>query len=763
MLHSCAEALFAKSIEAVIANDQTGRVLYANPAACGLLGYSHSELMLLRSDDVVAGDSVKSTNGRTGDRAGRCWQGLIDLHHKDGTVIPFEASSVVISDHEGPLSVTFLHGIAEQYRSEEALRQSEERFRTVFEYAPIGMDLIDLDGHIFQANAAFCTLTGYAEEELLARTLQDITHPDDIAADLHQIQQLLNGEIRSYQIEKRYIRRDGEVVWVRFAASLVRDARGAPLHLIGQIEDITGRKRAEQELRASEERYRSLVNHLPAAVYVMAADENESLVYISPYIETLTGETPAEAQSLQEHWSVLVHPDDREGVRAEELRSEASGDIFCADYRHRTKDGDYVWVRDECVPLVDASGQLLGWQGFMIDISDRVRLEALEIESRTRAEQRDQLQVILDHLPVGILILREPDGQVEQANATAIQLIFAAGTIPSTLPIYRRDFRLVWSDLTPRMHHERLGVRALHGEVIRNEQLLLETADGRSTPVLAHAAPLPATAEGVTRSVLVLQDVTRLREAEQLKDDFLALVSHEFRTPITAIHGGAHLLHTQSAALDEATRGELLADIAIESDRLERRLQNILNLTAVMAGQLAVQTEPVMLSALVQEVATEMALQLPQQTLHLEVPVQLPPAEADPALLAQVLANLYENAAKYSHEGTVITTIGFTTAESVVLEVSDTGIGLSPEQVERVFERFHRAGADPTVRGMGLGLYLSRYLIEAQRGTLTARSPGLGQGATFIVTLPIAREWAAAAGHDTLVDETEAIPWSVST
>jgi PAS domain S-box-containing protein len=133
----------------------------------------------------------------------------------------------------------------------EALRHSEERFRTAFENAPIGMDIVDLEGRFLQINSAFCELTGYTEQELLSRTFQDITYPDDLEADLALLNQLHAGEIPSYKMEKRYLRKDGQVIWGRVHASLVRDQRGVPLYFIGQIEDITARVWAEEELRAA--------------------------------------------------------------------------------------------------------------------------------------------------------------------------------------------------------------------------------------------------------------------------------------------------------------------------------------------------------------------------------------------------------------------------------------------------------------------------------------------------------------------------------
>jgi K+-sensing histidine kinase KdpD len=261
-------------------------------------------------------------------------------------------------------------------------------------------------------------------------------------------------------------------------------------------------------------------------------------------------------------------------------------------------------------------------------------------------------------------------------------------------------------------------------------------------PVLAQAAPLRDAAGAVSRAVVVFQDVTRLREAEQLKDDFLSLVSHEFRTPLTAIHGGAHLLAQQGEELDPETRRELLQDVVVESGRLDRMLANMLSLAAVMAGRLQPSTEPVLLEPVARKVAAEVATRSPDFVLQVDLPADLPPAEADPELLAQVLRNLYENAVKYSPGGGEVRTTATCQDGKIVLRVTDQGVGIAPEYVAEVFERFRRPGADPTVRGMGLGLYLSRLLVEAQGGRIAASSPGVGRGATFEVSLPIARGWA---------------------
>ena len=160
-------------------------------------------------------------------------------------------SNEVVRDAAGePLYfVAQVEDITQRRQTEKALREAEERFRRAFEDAPIGMALVAPDGRFLRVNRALSEITGYAEAELLGRTFQEITHPDDIDEDVAGTVQLLSGEIRTYRIEKRYLRPDGETVWVMLSVSLVRDEDGSPLYFVSEIEDISERKHAQEELQ----------------------------------------------------------------------------------------------------------------------------------------------------------------------------------------------------------------------------------------------------------------------------------------------------------------------------------------------------------------------------------------------------------------------------------------------------------------------------------------------------------------------------------
>ena len=157
------------------------------------------------------------------------------------------------TDDEAICMIGIIQDITERKRTEESLRESEERFKSAFEYTAIGMALTDINGRFLRVNRAWCEMIGYSEQELLNMTFQAITYPNDIELNQDYLHQLLAGEIDSFHIEKRYFHKCGHVIWVQLSVALMYDAHGKPLHLISQIQNITDRKQAETALRQAKE------------------------------------------------------------------------------------------------------------------------------------------------------------------------------------------------------------------------------------------------------------------------------------------------------------------------------------------------------------------------------------------------------------------------------------------------------------------------------------------------------------------------------
>ncbi len=354
--------------------------MYMSPRIEDLTGYTPEECkvsdMRWRMVHPEDRERMQSEDERTGE-PGEVFASEYRVLHRDGRTVWVRNESVLI---EGEASGSqywqgFILDITERRRVEVALRESEQRFRRSFDDAAIGMALVGTDGRILRTNRSLREILGYSEEELLVKTFQDITHRDDLDADLYHFGRMLAGEMRTYQVEKRYMHKEGHVVWALLSVSMVHDEEGEPLYFVSQIQDISERKRAEQKIREAEQRYRTLVEQIPAVTYIDPVDDPHTSLYTSPQIEQMLGYTPQEWQN-EKLWPKRLHTDDRERVLAADERFEAGGEeSFSEEYRLLAKDGSVVWVREEAVLVRDVAGEPLYWQGVFYDLTERKALE----------------------------------------------------------------------------------------------------------------------------------------------------------------------------------------------------------------------------------------------------------------------------------------------------------------------------------------------------------------------------------------------------
>jgi signal transduction histidine kinase len=244
--------------------------------------------------------------------------------------------------------------------------------------------------------------------------------------------------------------------------------------------------------------------------------------------------------------------------------------------------------------------------------------------------------------------------------------------------------------------------------------------------------------EGATLGRLfVFRDITRESEAERMRSAFVATVSHELRSPLTAIVGYTDTL-LSAGPWDAETQREFLEIIAQSAGKLTGLVDNLLDAAKVEAGVLQLDREPVRIERIAEQVLAHRRLIAANHQLRLEVEPDLPVAEADPIRVEQVLANLVDNAIKYAPDGGPITVRIRKADHELRVEVADEGVGVTPEQAERLFERFYRADSSVrrTTRGVGLGLFICRSLVEAHNGRIGVDSQP-GRGSTFWFTLPM--------------------------
>ena len=272
--------------------------------------------------------------------------------------------------------------VEERKKIEGVLRESEELFRRTFDEAPIGAAIISTDFRFQRVNSALCSITGYSQEELESLSFLDITHPEDRAENLKMAQKLASSELRDYQLEKRYIRKDGKIVWVRASIKMVRDEAGKPIYYLPMTENITERKRVEIELRESEEMYRLLIQSLPGVVY--KGQKDWSVEFFDEKAEGFTGYKVEEFCSGREKWSDLILEEDFDRAKEPFVRALKTDRSFVREYRIRCSDGKICWVQDRGTIVCDEKGEILYVNGVFFDITERKKLDEQLLEHQRK-------------------------------------------------------------------------------------------------------------------------------------------------------------------------------------------------------------------------------------------------------------------------------------------------------------------------------------------------------------------------------------------
>ncbi|HEY9619727.1 MAG TPA: PAS domain-containing protein [Crinalium sp.] len=540
--------------------------------------------------------------------------------------------------------------VRERKRTEEALRQAEEKYRSIFENAVTGIFQTTPDGHYISANPALVRIYGYG-------SIADLTaHLTDIGGQLyvdpnrrHDFIRLMAEQGAVSDFESQVYRRDGSIIWISENALAVRDAQGDLLYYEGTVEDISDRRQAESALKEREERFRSLVNNIPGAVYRCAYDETWTMEFLSDAIEDIVG-YPASHFTRDRLLTFIdiIPPEDavRIGLQVEQALAERRP--YMIEYRLITANGDIRWVYEQGQGVFSSEGSVLWLDGVIFDITDRKRTEE----------------------------------ELQKAKEAA-------------------------------------------------------------------------------------------EEANRAKSQFLANMSHELRTPLNAIIGYSEMLQEEAEERGYQAFVPDLEKVCGAGKHLLSLINDILDISKIEAGKMDLYIETFDIAQLVYEVETTIQPLAEKNTnlLRIECDRAIGTMHTDLTKVRQVLLNLLSNAAKFTQQGMITLTVereegvgcevwgvdggdgrdggdqgqtdlGFqgVSAAQVVFRVTDTGIGMTLNQMQRVFQAFIQADASTTRRygGTGLGLAISRRFCQMMGGDITVHSD-LGRGSTFTVRLPL--EW----------------------
>jgi two-component system sensor histidine kinase/response regulator len=703
------------------------------------------------------------------------------VRRRDGEYRWFKTRGMPVRDSNGTIIKWFGTGtdITELRETQEALRDSERRFRVFVDHAADAFYLTDEKGRILDVNGRACEALGYTRDEVIGMT------PSDFVSDLNftvvedRVRRLLAGE--TIRFEDEYRRKDGTVfpVEVRSKAFWEGD-RAFIVHL---PRDVTDRKQAEEKLRESEQRWRSLTEALPQLVW--SATSDGTCDYFSSQWTEHTG--VAEAELLGWRWLETLHPDDREPTRRFWLESVAGHHAYDIEYRVRHKGGEYRWFKTRGVPIRDTGGNIVKWFGTCTDIT-----ELRDSEERFRGT--------FENAAVGIGHLH-PTSRLLRVNEKGCAILG-----------YSRE-ELLGQNLLDFSHPDDLAITTeLLAGLLRGDSLgytvekRYRRKDGSfvwcqvAVSLQRDAAGEPAYAIGIIQDISERKQLEgELRQAKdaaeaanRAKDEFLANVSHEIRTPMNAIIGMTELV--LDTTLDEGQR-QSLKTVKSAADSLLGIINDLLDFSKIEAGKLELAPTDFSLRRAVADTLRALAVRAHKKGLELIYQVQPDVPDAligDVGRLRQVLLNLAGNAVKFTDGGEVEvrvevadsevrdqkaevrsqksevrnqrtdvraeTTALLTsdlcplTSDTVGLRftVRDTGIGIPAEQQERIFRAFEQEDTSTTRKygGTGLGLTIAARLVDLMGGTITVDSSP-GRGSTFVFTARFGRQAHATQSEST--------------
>lgn len=425
-----------------------GRILRANRAVCRLSGYTEAELQQRRDGDNTHPDDRQLQAEAFAELVSGARDSLVGERRyvrKSGEVFWARISLSLVRDSDGKPSylVGMLEDIDQQKQLWIELRESEERFRAMFEDAAIGIALTTLDGRMLQANPAVCRMSGSSADELRQRDDTANTHPEDRGLGADQVADMLAGRRATCQIEKRYVRKDGSVFWASVHLSPVRHPDGSPAYLVAMVEDIDDRKRMWAELKASQARFQAVFENAAVGIALLTLDRRP--LALNPVTQRIIGYSLDELARVDPRQLAL--PEDR-GLDVDWFEDLVAGrrNAYVMERRYRRKDGTVFWARINYSLVRDLDGQPDYLIGLIEDIDDQKRaterLAEQETRSRQLLEQRvaertrqlEQVNALLQHKAAEEAVVNERTRLARDLHDAVTQTLFSSTLIAEVMP-----------------------------------------------------------------------------------------------------------------------------------------------------------------------------------------------------------------------------------------------------------------------------------------------------------------------------------------
>lgn len=687
-----------------------------------------------------------------------------DLLFDDGTLNTVVCNVAPILGLDGKVKrvIAAFTDITDRKNAEKKLEISMQQLTSLMSSVPLAVIEWDANLVIRRWSGQSQEIFGWTPEEVVGvpLSLLPLIYPPDSANIDQRLRNILDSN-SSFVVQKSLNQtKDGSVISCEWYNSLLRNEQGEIIAVLSLGLDVTERLKTEAALRESEERLRLFATASNDGFWEIDVQTNR--IWSNEAFERLYGVRPPHLSSSIDWWIEKLHPEDRERVAIDFEKSLLSKEVrWVSEYRIRLPNNEYAYIMDRVFVRRNEEGKALRIVGSMVDLTGQKKAEQ---EAKRRADEAEEgrgiLQAIMEYVPEGITIADAPDAKIRMISHYGIELTGrpAETLIGKNDSDHARAWGISPSDSRSMASYNQLPLsRAVrNGEVIHNEEWSLNRPDGRTIPILCNAGPIRDRTGSIIGGIITWRDISERkriederREVDRRKDEFLAILAHELRNPLAPIRSATQILRMLGPPDPQLQNVRDIIERQV--NHMVRLVDELLDLSRITRGKIDLHLCHMKLSDVIQNVI-ETSTPLIEASNH-QLTVELPKSpifvECDPIRLTQVIANLLNNAAKYTPDGGIISLRVDNDQTQVSVRIKDNGVGIPLSMQREVFLMFSQINHNlkRSQGGLGIGLALAKSLVEMHRGSIDVYSEGDGKGAEFVVRLPLTNAPDAKDGN----------------
>ncbi|MHA2248572.1 MAG: PAS domain S-box protein, partial [Candidatus Hodarchaeales archaeon] len=736
--------LFHYSNDAIILHDLEGNILDVNERVLEQFGYSREEILQLKIGELHPTSELEASR--------KAFEEIIEngfvrfeikFRTKNNKDFLAEVSSSIFDVGDKKVIQGVIRDITVRVLTEKRLKESEEKYHQLFNKSPYPIGLFDLEGNLIDANSATNNLLStHVIEDYIGKNYREFWAYNENDKPLIVLFNSIFEEIMStgktLNFEFPIHRTRGGVIWSYATASKIKIGKEQFIQLI--LVDRTIQKEAQQKLKESEEKYRNLVENAQEGVW--AVDENDDTIFVNPKLCEMLGYTREEimSQNLQ---NFLEDPmieliDSYRGRRGKGLKDTYELEFI-------KKDGTILSTSINASPILNENGEFNGSFAFITDITNRKLAEQKLKESEARYRK------LIESVPFSIALI-DLQGKLIYCNPALENLINYSkdelignefknlpAVNPEYIPILLRRFqKVIKGEILPPLEMEiyrkdgnSIWIKYQSSLVKLGDQILLQTVINDIT-------------EQRKADLLIEEELVKLKDLDQIRKDLISRVSHELKTPLVSVCGAAELLLDSYIEQFKGDTKELIEMIEKGGKRLKYLVDNLVDITRIEYRKFELDIGTNNLSQIIRDCTKELMFLIKKREINLELDLlDNFSLKFDKVRIEQVILNLLSNAIKNTPPNGKITVRTSKNDDNVELLIQDSGIGLTKEEMDKLFTRFgkiERCGNGLEyidIQGTGLGLFISKEIIDLHKGQIWATSQGRDKGSTFTIRLPI--------------------------